>query len=404
MTKLRKNIFLLTCVAYIFYVTNCFVGMVLPANSPYIPFLVLLSCGCCYPMTLIKDKTFLFSLLYALALTFWSLIFHSISGFGYGEGGLDTVMVELAFLLPSISISTILFKEMSEKDIKKVAKWSLASLILSFCFVLPLIIMDNSIVRTVTDADMHDGERLIPGFWNYNMMHMVALLFPVFSALAVFVKSWRRLFFIFLILAVVAIVVQASITTTFVYMLMAFVIVLNFFLYRKRYFIFFVIFELLMVVTAFVFLPTIIEGLLSYYDGTDMYEKIYEFKRILMGAEEDSASVSGRLAFQKQAIDAFMTSPFIGQSFEGGGHSIIYNRLASLGVVGFIPFLLMLIHLVRNTYRHIAPAVQKYYWLFFVGVMVLMLMKNTFGCEGWLMLSVIGPVLFNLVNLPRNVR
>jgi hypothetical protein len=73
-------------------------------------------------------------------------------------------------------------------------------------------------------------------------------------------------------------------------------------------------------------------------------------------------------------------------------------------VVGFIPFLLMLIHLVRNTYRYIAPAVQKYYWIFFAGVMVLMLMKNTFGCEGWLMLSVIGPVLFNLVNPPRNVR
>lgn len=403
MKDIRRIVFLITAITYIFYVTNCFVQLVLPSNSPYILIGVLLVCFCCYPMSLIKDKTFIFSLLYVFVLLLVSFI-HPVSGFGYGGGGLDTVFIEVAFFLPSVCLSSILFREMDAKSVRVVAISTVVSLFLSFCYVIPIVFMDNSIAREISTADMHFDENILPGFWSYNMMHVVVTFLPVFFALTIYNKGFRRFMYAIMTLFVIVFVVQASITTTFIFLIFSLFILVNIYFYKRKYYSFFFVFECVLLVAVFLFMPTIVDFLLYYYDGTDMYDKIFEYQNFILGRGNESSSMSARTDFQQQAIDAFLNYPILGSTYEGGGHSILLNRLASLGIVGFVPLAIVLITVVRRTYGRLSKT-RGYYFVALSGVFILLAFKNTFGCEGWLAFFVLIPSMFLMVENPnKNVK
>lgn len=397
MNKFLRNIFVFISVAYVFYVTNTFVQIVIPPNSAWIALFVLLACLAIYPMTLLKDIPFLSGCLYVLFLILWPLLFHNTSGFGYGSGDIDTGFIEAAFLLPSLAISSILFKKNDQSAIRIISMAAVISMATSFLFVLPFVIGDNSIARMVTAKEFYMGDHIIPGFWNYQMLHAFVLLLPVMWAYAYSVPRKKKIIYIFLVLAIIVLSIQVSIMTVIVNLLIGLVALVNLHIIRARYTIFFLVAELIVLSVLIFYTPEILDKMIIYYEETDMVEKLEDVQSVLLGRGDNNETISSRSQYHEDAINAFLDNPFIGSCYEGGGHSTILNRLGAMGFIGAFPFLFMLFAQFFRWGKRMSKRMLGYYMIAIVEILVLMMVKSVFGCEGWLMSFVFIPVmLYNL--------
>lgn len=390
----RRNLFLLVAVFYIFYVTNSMMQMVFPPFWSIIPLGVVLCCFALYPGLLIKDAAALSCLAYAGCLLLWPVFFHPLSGFSYGNGELDTALIETAFILPAVVISSVLFKLRDDKALRVVAVASSLSLFVSLLYHIPFVVTDNSIARMVSAKEAYQGQNLLPGFWNYPMLHIVAVCLPVYWGLTRETKSWRRFFYALMILMLIVFGVQTSIATVFVYLLIAFFLLFNYEISKTRYPLYLFVGELILLAFLVGKLPDITDSLLSYYENTDMVEKLEDFKNLIEGNSDANGTVSRRAEYQGDSLEAFLDNPFIGVQYEGGGHSTFLSRLAALGFFGFVPFLGLLLTQALRWFRRVPSSRRIYYLISMLGVFILLFTKNVFGREGWLFFSVLLPAFF----------
>ena len=249
----------------------------------------------------------------------------------------------------------------------------------------------------VTAKEFYMGDHIIPGFWNYQMLHAFVLLLPVMWAYAGSVSRKKKIIYIFLVLAIIVLSIQVSIMTVIVNLLIGLVTLVNLHILRSRYTIFFLVAELIVLSVLIFYTPEILDKMIAYYEETDMVEKLEDVQSVLLGRGDNNETISSRSQYHGDAINAFLDNPFIGSRYEGGGHSTILNRLGAMGFIGAFPFLFMLFAQFFRWGKRMSKRMLGYYMIAIVEILVLMVVKSVFGCEGWLMSFVMIPVmLYNL--------
>lgn len=134
--------------------------------------------------------------------------------------------------------------------------------------------------------------------------------------------------------------------------------------------------------------------LLINYEDTDMAQKIVDFDDLMDGGTGEHITIDARAQYQQGAIDGFFNNILIGSSYEGsGGHSIILNRLGTTGLIGFIPFMLMLYFIFKQWYVTIPKESRIYYLLSWLGAAILLYNKNCFGSAGFCFICIVMPCL-----------
>lgn len=383
---------------YIAYIV-CSVVPALTPNSitKLMPIIVLSGCILLYPNTVFSNKSFICAIFYSIAL-FLVAMLHKLSGLGYGYGGFDTVMIDLGLILPAVSLGAILNNNnILKHSLRTINIVVYASIIISAIYVIPVLLFDPSIARRLAFMEVEDMNAEMAllkfGFWDYTMCHIIALSFAMFAGLfhnAIAIRA--KIFYAIMTFIVLFIVLKLCITTTFIYIIITIPLIIN--RNFKNFKVIGVVVICILIFTTMFYIDPILDYLLETYDGTAMADKIQDFQDIISGGTGRHATIDGRLDYQQGAIDGFINNVLVGSTYDGtGGHSILLNRLGTTGILGFIPFVMIIYFQFKQWYIRIPEASKYYYLLSWLGVVILLYGKNTFGGSGFLFISLIIPCL-----------
>lgn len=128
------------------------------------------------------------------------------------------------------------------------------------------------------------------------------------------------------------------------------------------------------------FLLPFLYGVENVLGESDFTGKVVEFQdAVVYGEATGDAGV--RQSLYEKSFVAFNENPLLGTNEQIGGHSALLDRLASFGIIGFIPLLLCF-------YYHLTSVLgmleKKYHIYYYMGVFMCVLMlslKNMFNWE-----------------------
>lgn len=147
---------------------------------------------------------------------------------------------------------------------------------------------------------------------------------------------------------------------------------------------------IVLVFAPFIFDDQIMLSGLEWIDGLlgnegYFHNKIVDFQDSIM-YDEASGDIEARQGLYSSSISVILENPLnilIGAQEGYGGHSVILDRMASLGLVGFIPFICMLVVQIRFVRKHISTQFNIYFYLGLFAAFMMLISKNIYGWSTW---------------------
>ena len=142
-------------------------------------------------------------------------------------------------------------------------------------------------------------------------------------------------------------------------------------------------------------LTGVLDFLISFTGSGDMNDRFVSLSDAARGESLDEASDAGiRWALVSRTINSFISSPILGSlSAITGGHNYFLDMLAKYGIIGCLPFYL----LIRNQYKvissYLSVNARRYYLIILVGFITLGIIKNMSGTEYWNYLFIYYPAI-----------
>ena len=392
----KKNIFLVVSLLYILYtvfpiipdVTGIEVWLVNLST-----FVILLAL---YPRAFANPVMYWF-MAYAAILAVYVIVGKPLTiGIGSVQDS-KKVIIEYAFMLPSFSIFSILYYLKDYKLYKFIAGGGLVFVLLSFLYLVPMVWVNNEIMRDTLNLKAEYGIDT-PGVPEYTLMHAYILPIPALLY-GIKVLEGRKKWLLFAVFVIfLYIILYSYVTTSIIITLGTIIFALLYDTNNKPksfLFIFLTGFVVYMLHSAGVFIQ-LFDFLLRFFDGTAVEPKIEGFKYIYLGGDIESSGghITGRMSYHDMSWLAFSENFLIGGTSPVGGHSQIIDRLGGMGIIAFIPFVMIIISLIKMTLRIIRDKEQLiFYYLGLFSVFMLLYQKGLFGQEGWLFLMVLMPGL-----------
>ena len=126
----------------------------------------------------------------------------------------------------------------------------------------------------------------------------------------------------------------------------------------------------------------------SYY-----YNKIESFEMSVTGeGEDEDGDWEERKDLYSKSVGGIFENILVGTNQKVGGHSSLLDRLALLGIVGFIPFILFLILQLRYPERFIPKKSRIYYYEGVLMGILMLALKSSFRPETIIVLLAILPI------------
>lgn len=349
-----------------------------------------------YPNCL-RQRFLYWFLAYFLVLFIYCLIEHPfhINGMGDSNAAFRRLTIEMAWIFPNLLISSIVIKLNNNSVYKILGKGIMILLILSLIVILPTILQYSSILRDNLRAIESGDEALDIDLPGYTLMSCYAYFVPVLCYGFKKAKKTMKIVFAASIALFVFAVIKTEITTSFI----AVVIVIIFTLVyqnesrgnTKTIIAFFVILIVLWLLYVTGVVLQFVELLIRMYEGTVAQIKFIEFREMLMGNDERN-NMGLRAYLRQLSLQCFYNNPIIG-SPGVGGHSSLLDRLGSMGLLGFLPFLFMLVANVKAWIKQMPERGEKFFYISGIVIVFMFLyVKGLFGGEGMLFMTVLLPV------------
>lgn len=317
--------------------------------------------------------------------------FH-INGMGDSNAAIMRLTIETAWILPNLIICSIVLKLNNSIVYRWIGLGGMVLLIVSLIVLLPQLLYYSRIMRlnTTAIAKGDSGSALLPG---YTLMNCYIFYVPVFLY-GIKQLRWRwKLIFALSLILFIYVIIKTEITTSLV--ALCFLIILSL-TYKegngiKTIGMFVVISILLWLLFEIGVVLSFVDFLFGLYEGTAVESKLQNFHDMLLGKGQGD-NVEVRAYCRNLSIRCFYENPIIG-SPGVGGHSSLLDRLGSMGLLGFIPYLLMFVTNVK-TWHQFMPEKSSNFFYFcgIVIVVVFLYMKGLFGGEGMLFTTVLLPV------------
>lgn len=390
--ELKKKLFLIISTGFILYIVFPLVADLLPIPIATVSLAVTVALFLLHPAAILKNKIFLWFLLYAVVLYLFLALGKSLTiGVGMVHDA-KKIIIEFAFILPSLVIFSILQHFNDYQLYKKIGRVSLIIIIISFFYYIPIIINHPGLLR---DALFYEKEELpVKGMPNYTLLHAYIIAFPAQLYGVSRFEGWKKWGMIAIAVLFMYIIINTSITTSLIIGLGLVVFALLYSPKKKmaslmKVALFFCFIYVLYLLGAFV---SILDWAIDFFEGTATQMKMLDFKDVLLGeSTENAITIQGRVDFHDISIRAFFANPFVGTS-PVGGHSNILDRLGGLGLVGFIPYCMLFYTHFKSYLKQITDSTQRiYYFVGFFATLVFAYNKGTFGQEGWLFMLIILP-------------
>ena len=315
--------------------------------------------------------------------------------------GLDLITWFANFM--DIALPIFLLQAAIKYDNNKTEK-SLVRFSLGFIFltiVLSIIVMakDPTALRyrqaLVVMGEMSDAHQYsIQGLASYGFAAMVmcmpAVLISIYKSTVY--KKIRLYSIVGIVLSLVFMWMGQTTTTLLICICLTFI---SFFVDKNTSKGLFVGAAIFIFVVGFLGAP-IIDAISPYTEGTAMETKFTNFSSQLHGGaiETEEGSVEGRASLTALTLKVFIGNPIFGDSHGYiGGHNYFIDRFALYGIIGVIPFFVMLFYLYRSAIRYLPPNKRGIYQLIFLGFIALGLLKNMSGMDYWLFMFCFYPFI-----------
>ena len=122
------------------------------------------------------------------------------------------------------------------------------------------------------------------------------------------------------------------------------------------------------------------------------YTRLVDIEESITG-ETMVGDVNVRQDLYNQSWDAFIHNPILGTDNEVGGHSVLLDFLATLGIVGILPFIGLLFSIFLWVKKRLPPGSAAYYAIGFMTGLLMLGLKSMNNMEMWFFLICLLPVL-----------
>ena len=251
----------------------------------------------------------------------------------------------------------------------------------------PFAIAQSTLIRQfVVDQEL-ETKYMALGVMSYALPHGIV---PITPALCYGIKYVRdkiiRIISILLLIEIFALIFLSGATTP---MLIFFLVLFVSFIYnpyrslRANWFKLAVIAVVLLLITNESVLLFIFKLIYPLVEGTIFAAKIDEFELILAHNAAYAEDVQSRGEFFSKTINTFFNNILFGSTNGAllGGHNYFFDILASIGLVGFIPFVANLVYIIKRSYNSLSRTIKGYYIIGIGSFIFMALTKNVFGSD-----------------------
>lgn len=126
--------------------------------------------------------------------------------------------------------------------------------------------------------------------------------------------------------------------------------------------------------------------------GNAYIDRIEDIKNMTQTGNT-SGDLGLRLNKYSISISALTGNLILGSNLQTGEHSALLDRLTSLGLVGFIPYVCFLFSQVKTTYKTLHTDSKMYYIIGVVGAIMMLLTKNMSCWDTWFMFLTLLPII-----------
>ena len=401
--KIKIKLFLAVVIVYIAFIVVPIFNQLIPLPPGVMSIVLSGAALVLFPKAFYQRVT-LWVIIYFVVMELFVMSGKKLPSLGIGDVVESRrVIIEMAYLLPIVSILCVLNYL---KDINVIAKIRFGSIILisiSFVIIVSLVLANPGIMR-VPESELTSNDVLVLGLPNYTLMHAYTFLVPgqlytIRKAKSPKIKIPMLLF----LLATLFVIVNTQITTAMV--LVLFFLIL-FFLFdvnstqSSLIKVGLILFALL-VLHQMGFFRVSADFLVDFFDGTAAQSKMEDFQSFVYGYTNSESNLDDRESRHIRSFMALFDNILVGGDISKlGGHSYLMDRLGGMGLIGFTPFAILLYHMVRLSYQLLLTKEQQFYFIItIIALLVFMYEKGLFGQEGYLFSLILTPCL--LTYLPQ---
>lgn len=303
------------------------------------------------------------------------------------------VMIEAAWILPTITIVNVLHYKNNPRLYKIIGYGSLMLLVFSFLYILPLVISSANILRVSLGEELATRPLGLP---DYDLMHAYTLILLPLCLCVKKTDTKRRVLYLFLLLLFGYMIIQTAVTTSLIIMsaVILFAIIFDIRKAPRSVLILILVLFIGYVFYQLGFFLMFVESLMPYFEDTAVAYKLDDIHTSLLQGQITGEALTGRMDYHQMSKDAFLDNPMIGSEISHLGHSKILDMLGSMGLLGFTPFLMMIISVMRSYIVRIKDReLNSYlYFSFFVSG-IFLYTKGIFGAPGFLFTFLLVPSL-----------
>ncbi len=386
-----KNTIYILLAAVLMITFSLFLGW-LPQVGKFIPKIAVLLYVVLFVPNLMRNKAF-----FCLSLFYMYVIIQSVA-YGYGFDLITWVANFVDYALPVFLLQAAI-KDDNEKTVRTLARFStifiLTTIIMSIVVISnnPVALREQQGMTVMGDtaaALQYNKQGLASYAFAAMIMCLPAVLVSVFKTTNN--KRVRLYSIVGIILSFVFMWMGQVTTTLLICISLAFISIII----KETTSQSIIIGAALFILVIGLFGSSIIDVIAPYTEGTAMSDKFANFSSNLhgQGNETEEGSVEGRMELTVLTLKVFGENPLFGdpQGFIGG-HNFFIDRFALYGVVGVIPFFLMLYFLYGCVIRYLPQNKRVIYKLIFLGFIALGLLKNMSGMEYWLFIFCFYPFI-----------
>ena len=311
---------------------------------------------------------------------------------------------EFAMLLFSSALGYYCFQPDNERTSKTIM-WVLI-IIISITSIMTFIldIKNPGILRQAASSVFSDNDmsEVIAGYKmgmsNYYLPHALPVLIP---SLVLGIKNkelepiLRIINILVLLLVLILIFVSNAATPILIAMIILMVSIGTIRVSIKKS-IFYLVFVSL-IVAPMLINDNILVSLIDYIcnhinEDSTFYYRLMDIEESII-YKEAIGDLDARLELYNVSSTGFLGSIVFGSNDAVGGHSAIIDRLATMGLVGFIPYFIFIWQQMKSTYKCIPNHIKIYYLEGVLAGVAMLLTKNMSNWEMWLMMFVLMPII-----------
>lgn len=300
------------------------------------------------------------------------------------------LLIDAAWILPSLYIANVLAYTNKPSIYKIIGYGSVVLLTISFVYILPMIMAYSNVLR----EDLMDEAIARPaGLPDYTLMHSYAfMMVPMLLAIKQF-KGKNCIIAAILSFIFAYVIIRTSVTTSLFAMLASAILVISYNGSNKlgAFFILMILAFLGGVLYYSGTLLSIIDGLMPFFDGTAVSYKLQDFHDSMVQGHITGDSLTSRADHHAASIDSFWSNPILGGDI-AGGHSKILDVFGTMGILGGIPFLLVVWSSLKQNLSVVYDNyIKTFLYVSYLIAFIYLYQKGIFGATGWLFMTVIVP-------------